>query len=68
MNQKLSTRDIDRIIGMAWEYRAPFAVIEHQFGLPEREVIRLMKTELNGSSFRMWRRRVGSGISSKHLL
>lgn len=59
--------DKDRIIEMAWEDRTPFEAIDFQFGLPEAEVIKLMRTELKGSSFRLWRKRVNSGVSQKHL-
>lgn len=59
---------IDRIIEMAWEDRTPFEAIEHQFGLKESDVIKLMRRELNRSSFNMWRKRVNSGVSQKHLL
>lgn len=59
--------DIDRVIEMAWEDRTPFAAIEFQFGLPEKEVIALMRRELKRSSFNLWRKRVNSGISQKHL-
>lgn len=64
----LSLQDIDRIIEMAWEDRTPFEAIEAQFGLPEKEVIKLMRRSLKASSFRMWRARVNQGMSSKHLL
>ena len=57
---------IDRIIEMAWEDRTPFEAIEVQFGLSEGEVIRLMRRELKTSSFRLWRKRVNSGVSRKH--
>lgn len=59
--------DIDRIIEMCWEDRTPFEAIEFQFGLPEKEVIKLMRTELKRSSFNRWRKRVNSGVSQKHL-
>lgn len=61
----LSAIDIDRIIEMAWEDRTPFDAIEAQFGLPEKEVIRLMRREMKPSSFRMWRARV-QGRGAKH--
>ena len=62
-----SPRELDRIIEMAWEDRTPFEAIEYQFGLPEKEVIKLMRRELKGSSFRLWRKRVNSGVSQKHV-
>ena len=67
MSEELTERDLDRIIEMAWEDRTPFEAIEFQFGLPEKEVIRLMRRTLKGSSFRLWRKRVNSGVSQKHL-
>ena len=67
MEYNLSDRDLDRIIEMAWEDRTPFEAIEYQFGLPEKEVIQLMRRQLKPSGFRMWRKRVNSGVSQKHL-
>jgi uncharacterized protein (TIGR03643 family) len=51
---------------MAWEDRTPFEAIKFQFELSEAEVIALMRKELKSSSFKLWRKRVNSGISSKH--
>lgn len=59
--------DTDRIIEMAWEDRTPFEAIYAQFGISESEVIALMRRELKRSSFNLWRKRVNSGTSSKHL-
>ena len=64
-NQQLPIEDVDRVIEMAWEDRTPFEAIEMQFGLKEKDVIALMRSELKASSFRMWRRRV-SGRRTKH--
>lgn len=61
----LNEQDIDRVIEMAWEDRTPFDAIEKQFGLPEKEVIKLMRREMKASSFKMWRERV-QGRSTKH--
>lgn len=63
-----STEDIDRIIEMAWEDRTPFEAIQLQFGLSEAAVIELMRRNLKESSFRLWRKRVNSGVSQKHLM
>lgn len=67
MNNMLSTRDKDRIIEMAWEDRTPFEAIKVQFGYAEADVIKLMRRELKPKSFRLWRKRVNSGVSQKHL-
>lgn len=64
---ELTQRDKDRIIEMAWEDRTPFEAIEFQFGLPEKEVIKMMRSTLARSSFNRWRKRVNSGVSQKHL-
>ena len=60
--------DIDRIIEMAWEDRTPFEAITIQFGLSEAATIKLMRTQLKRNSFNLWRKRVNSGVSQKHLL
>ena len=62
----LTPVETDRIIEMAWEDRTPFEAIRFQFGLTEGEVIRLMRQHLKPSSFRLWRKRVNSGVSQKH--
>lgn len=60
-------RELDRIIEMAWEDRTPFEAILFQFGLPEKEFIKVMRGNLKESSFKRWRKRVNSGVSQKHL-
>jgi len=67
MYEDLTDRDLDRIIGMAWEDRTPFEAIKLQFGLSESQVIKLMRRTLKSSSFKLWRKRVHSGVSQKHL-
>ena len=63
----MEEQDIDRVIEMAWEDRTPFEAIKVQFDLSEANVISLMRRELKRSSFNLWRKRVNSGISQKHL-
>lgn len=63
----LTDIETDRVIEMAWEDRTPFEAIEAQFGLSEAKVIALMRRSLKRSSFLLWRKRVNSGISQKHL-
>ncbi len=67
MEHQFTERELDRIIEMAWEDRTPFEAIEFQFGIPEKEVIKIMRSELKRSSFNLWRKRVNSGVSQKHL-
>ena len=67
MKTETSIKKLDRIIEMAWEDRTPFEAITFQFGISEAETIAIMRTELKRSSFNLWRKRVNSGISHKHL-
>ena len=67
MKTETSIKKLDRIIEMAWEDRTPFEAISFQFGISESETITIMRTELKRSSFNLWRKRVNSGISQKHL-
>lgn len=64
--QELDLDTINRVIEMAWEDRTPFEAIALQYGLSEKEVIALMRREMQPSSFKMWRKRV-SGRTTKHL-
>ena len=63
--KQFSERDLDRIIEMAWEDRTPFEAILFQFGLQEKEVVRLMRGNLKSSSFKLWRKRVGEETANK---
>jgi len=62
---KYSDADVSRIIEMAWDDRTPFEAIQHNFGINESEVIKLMQLNLKKSSFKLWRQRV-SGRKTKH--
>jgi uncharacterized protein (TIGR03643 family) len=63
----MTIEDQDRIIEMAWEDRTPFEAIYAQFGVTEAEVISIMRRSLKRTSFNLWRRRVNSGVSKKHI-
>ncbi len=65
MTREYNEAEIDRIIGMAWEDRTTFDVIENQFGASESEVIVIMRANMKPSSFKMWRERV-HGRKTKH--
>ena len=66
--KQFTERELDRIIEMAWEDRTPFEAILFQFGLTEKDVIKMMRGTLKESSFKRWRKRVNSGVSQKHLM
>jgi len=61
----LTQEEISRVIEMAWEDRTPFEAIDQQFQLSEADVIKLMRSSMKASSFRMWRKRV-TGRATKH--
>ena len=63
---KMDIKDIDRIIEMCWEDRTPFESIEFQFGLKEKDAIKIMRKHLKRKSFKVWRERV-SGRNTKHM-
>ncbi len=63
--KKLSETDTDRIIEMAWEDRTPFDAIEMQFGVTEKDVIKIMRRNLKPKSWRKWRAHV-QGRATKH--
>ncbi len=65
--KEYTEKDLDRIIEMAWEDRTTFEAILFQFGLPEKEVIKVMRGNLKESSFKRWRKRVNTGVSQKHV-
>tara|TARA_B100000965_G_scaffold140969_1_gene117370 strand:- start:4295 stop:4525 length:231 start_codon:yes stop_codon:yes gene_type:complete len=61
----MDIKDIDRVIEMCWEDRTPFEAIEYQFGLKEKDAIKLMRRHLKRNTFNVWRKRV-TGRSTKH--
>ena len=62
----LQAEQIDRIIQMAWEDRTTFDAIREQFQLTPGQVIKLMRSNLKPSSFKLWRKRT-AGRNTKHL-
>ena len=62
---RLTEVEQSRVIEMAWEDRTPFEAIEDLYGLPEKEVINLMRQNLKHKTFKNWRARV-SGRKTKH--
>ena len=62
---RLTEVEQSRVIEMAWEDRTPFEAIEDLHGLPEKEVIKLMRQNLKHKTFKNWRARV-SGRKTKH--
>ncbi|MFK7910383.1 MAG: TIGR03643 family protein, partial [Akkermansiaceae bacterium] len=61
----LTPAQISGIIRMAWEDRTTFDEIQRKTGINEAGVIKIMRSELKPSSFRLWRKRV-TGRKTKH--
>jgi uncharacterized protein (TIGR03643 family) len=66
ITRQYSADDLSRIIEMAWEDRTPFEAIENLFGVNQDAVIKIMRSELKPSSFRLWRKRT-QGRNTKHV-
>jgi uncharacterized protein (TIGR03643 family) len=60
-----NSKDIDRIIQMAWEDRTTFDAIENQFNIKENDVRKIMRANLKDKTFKIWRKRV-KGRRTKH--
>ena len=57
--------DINSIIEMAWCDKTSFDSIKLQTNLSEKEVIKIMRSNLKKTSFKVWRERV-YGRKAKH--
>ena len=57
--------DINSIIEMAWCDKTSFDSIKLQTNLSEKEVIKIMRSNLKKTSFQVWRERV-YGRKAKH--
>ena len=53
------------VIGMAWADRISFEEIKKKIGLNEKEIIKIMRTNLKRKSYLLWRKRV-RGRLTKH--
>tara|TARA_Y100000590_G_scaffold271777_1_gene305078 strand:+ start:229 stop:438 length:210 start_codon:yes stop_codon:yes gene_type:complete len=55
----------DDLIGMAWADKVSFEEIKKKMGLTEKEVIKIMRANLNRKSYLLWKKRV-RGRVTKH--
>ena len=55
----------DDLIGMAWGDKVSFEEIKKKMGLTEKEVIKIMRANLNRKSYLLWKKRV-RGRVTKH--
>ena len=65
MKNNLNSEQINSIIEMAWCDKTSFDSIRDQTGLAEKDVIKVMRSNLKKSSFKVWRERV-YGRKAKH--
>ena len=65
MKNNFNSADINSVIEMAWCDKTSFDSIKDQTGLAEKEVIKIMRSSLKRSSFKVWRERV-YGRKAKH--
>ena len=61
----LNEKYLNKVIDFAWADEIRFDSIKEQTGLNEKQVIKLMRSNLKPRSFKLWRERV-SGRKSKH--
>jgi len=65
LKNNFNSADINSVIEMAWCDKTSFNSIQNQTGLSEKEVIKIMRSNLKRSSFKVWRERV-YGRKAKH--
>ena len=65
MKNNFNSENINSVIEMAWCDKTSFDSIKDQTGLPEKEVRKIMRSNLKRSSFKVWRERV-YGRKAKH--
>ena len=65
MKNNLNSKEINSLIEMAWCDKTSFDSIKDQTGLAEKDVIKVMRSNLKSSSFKVWRERV-HGRKAKH--
>ena len=65
LKNNFNSADIISVIEMAWCDKTSFDSIQNQTGLAEKEVIKIMRSNLKRSSFKVWRERV-YGRKAKH--
>ena len=65
MPHKNKKNTLDNIIQMAWSDKVSFEDIQKKTKLSEKNIIQIMRKELNNKSYILWRKRV-KGRKSKH--
>ncbi|MBF0695103.1 MAG: TIGR03643 family protein [Flavobacterium sp.] len=56
----LDNEQLERLVSMAQEERKPFEVIKEEFGIPEKDVIEIMRKILTKPKFELWRQKASA--------
>lgn len=54
----MTSDEISTIIALAWCDKTTWSEVKHQTGLDEDSVMKIMKSNLKPSSYKLWRQRV----------
>lgn len=54
---ELEKETIDKIVIMAQEEKKPFEEIKKEFGVPEKDVIEIMRKKLSPDNFELWKKK-----------
>ena len=57
---ELDNDQMVRLVAMALEERKPFEVIKEEFGVPEKDVIEIMRKRLPKDKFELWRQKASA--------
>lgn len=57
---ELDNDQTERLVTMALEERKPFEVIKEEFGVPEKDVIEIMRKRLTKEKFELWRQKASA--------
>jgi len=60
MEQKFSEAELSEIVQMALSDHVSFKDISAQYGLAEKDIVKLMRENLKKGSYRAWRKRVNT--------
>lgn len=56
--EEFSPENLSRLIRMGWEDRTSFEAIYTQFDLNPNEFVKVMRSQLSPSGFKLWRKRI----------
>ncbi|HEY0040396.1 MAG TPA: DUF2805 domain-containing protein [Flavisolibacter sp.] len=57
---ELDYEQTERLVSMALEERKPIEMIKEEFGVPEKDVIEIMRKRLTKDKFELWRQKASA--------